>query len=117
MANHPPTLEYAARSTSSSIEERPHRHVRLIYGIGVFMLFAFQFCEWASWPHTSNGADPRKAEIFMAMHVAGGAALVWLILGLRRIFVSPFLRRDAIVWLLVVGNVLAAFPILMDAYQ
>jgi hypothetical protein len=116
MNEKPPILGYAGPTTSGAETAVFHR-MRLIYGIGVGVCLLWQFFSWASWPHTSNSADPLKAELFMGMRVGGGAALVWLVLGLRRILLSRLARRNLLAWSLVAANAFGAFPILMTGYQ
>jgi hypothetical protein len=95
----------------------PLRRVRVIYAIGVgvaWLAIIFSICQW---PNTTNGADPRKAELFMSGRVTGGTAMGWLLIGLRRIVRSSWLRRDVITWLIVVANILATWPLLWTGYQ
>jgi hypothetical protein len=112
--SHP--LEYAGSiDTQSDVLE--FRRVRIIYVVGVAAVWAFLLMFQLNWPHTSNGADPRKAEPFMAEHVTGWAALTWLILGMRRIIFSRALRGDWLAWVAATANLMAICPIFWSGYQ
>ena len=93
------------------------RRFLVIYAIGIAAAYCTVWYCAQTWPHNSNGADIRKAELAMTIQVAGGAACAWLVLGLRRILIRRTLRRNVWSWLLVAANAFVGLTALPMGYQ
>ncbi len=113
----PVTLDYREPSTVAPAASAAFRRERLVYGVGVVVACALETALFLSWPHTSNSLDPEKAELYAAMHVVGGAAAAWLVVGVRRLVNSPLGRRSVAMWLLTVVNLVPAAFALPGGYQ
>lgn len=94
----------------------PFRRQRAMYIAGVVIVWIALMVNASNWPGTSNVAAPGKAECFTADHVIGGAALTWLVLGLRRITGSLPLRSDWRIWVAVAANLVATLRLFSTSY-
>jgi O-antigen ligase len=110
-----PILDYHTPRESSA--GRSVRRFQVIYAIGILAAYAtIWFCS-VLWPHNTNSADVRKAELAMTIQVAGGAACAWLVLALCRILRSGPIRRSVWTWLLVTTNALVALAAMPPGYN
>jgi hypothetical protein len=98
-----PILHY--RTPNPSSPSLTPRRFLTTYASGVLTIYATLWYCISSWPHTTNNADPRKAELSITVQVAGGTACAWLILALRRL---PSEARSGFPYTLLVGSILAA---------
>jgi hypothetical protein len=111
----PEVLEYCTRPARRATDAVRRFHV--IYAVGIVLAYiVIQQC-WNAWPHTSNSAEPRKAELAMAIQVTGGAACGWLALALRRINNIGAIRWSVLTWLLVAANAVVGLAVLPMGYQ
>jgi hypothetical protein len=110
-----PVLDY--RTPEASPARGSVRRFQVIYAIGIIAAYATIWFCLSSFPHTSNSADPRKAELAMTINVAGGTACAWLVLALRRIVRSSAIRRSVWTWLLVAANAFVGLAVLPFGYN
>jgi len=110
-----PVIDY--RTPEASPANRAVRRFQVIYAIGIVAAYATVWVCLSSWPHTSNSADPRKAELAMTIQVAGGAACAWLVLALRRTLHSHAIRRSVWTWLLIAANAFVALAVFPAGYN
>ena len=80
-------------------------------GSGCYMVLMSQ------WPHNSNGADPRKAEIFPISVFVSRCNLIIACVGLLLISLSPHARRSLLVWTSIVAAAIGATGAFATAYM
>ena len=115
MEGSPSALDY--RTPAVSAGSRRVWRFQLIYALGIVAAYVTVWSCWGAWPHTSNSADPRKAELAMTIQVAGGAACAWLVLALRRTLRNDAIRRSVWTWLLIAANAFVALAVMPAGYN
>lgn len=103
-------LDYSAATHPTPEAAAAFRRQRIIYIVGVCVLWAVHLSVLANRSHLSDGMA--NAGNVVVMQVTGWAALAWLLIGLRRILLSRPLRHSVWVWLFVIANAIAAAPVL-----
>ncbi len=117
-----PTLNYARPIEPLSGEalfrqQEAFRKLSMIYCFGVGVIWLVLIGIVNSWPHTSNSLDPLKAELDMYRVPTGGAAIAWLVLGIRRILQSRLARQNVLIWLVVFAIAFAGLFVIPTNYM
>jgi hypothetical protein len=114
MGGKPSILGYAEQAPTAT-DIASFRRMRVIYGVGVGLACAGQIVRCAVY-HPLPQMEPELTQLSMVMQVIGGAALAWLVIGVRQIVLSPLARRDVVTWVMVGVNAAPVFVGLLFRY-